>query len=214
MGTVQQRELPAQGGVCRTMRIQVVHCHPLVTGYNHALYEVIVETLRANGHDVVATDLYREGFQPAMTERERQTYMQEAYDCSAVSDHAETLKSVEGLILCFPHWWFSMPAMLKGWVDRVWGPGIAFDYDPKDKHLVPALRNIRLFGVVTSYGSPWWIVTLFAGNAGKKVLMRGMKPLCAKDVRSFYMAHYSMDHSTPHSRKTFLEKVRARVARL
>jgi putative NADPH-quinone reductase len=196
------------------MRIQVVHCHPLVTGYNHALYEVIVETLRANGHDVVATDLYREGFQPAMTERERQTYMQEAYDCSAVADHAETLKSVEGIILCFPHWWFSMPAVLKGWVDRVWGPGIAFDYDPKDKHLVPALRNIRLFGVVTSYGSPWWIVTLFAGNAGKKVLMRGMKPLCAKDVRSFYMAHYSMDHSTPRSRKTFLEKVRARVARL
>jgi putative NADPH-quinone reductase len=214
MGTVQQRELPAQEGVCRTMRIQVVHCHPLVTGYNHALYEVIVETLRANGHDVVATDLYREGFQPAMTERERQTYMQEAYDYSAVADHAETLKSVEGIILCFPHWWFSMPAMLKGWVDRVWGPSIAFDYDPKDKHLVPALRNIRLFGVVTSYGSPWWIVTLFAGNAGKKVLMRGMKPLCAKDVRSFYMAHYSMDHSTPRSRKTFLEKVRARVARL
>ena len=52
-----------------------------------------------------------------------------------------------------------MPAMLKGWVDRVWGPGIAFDYDPKDNHLEPALRNIKLFGVVTTYGSPWWVVT-------------------------------------------------------
>jgi NAD(P)H dehydrogenase (quinone) len=196
------------------MRIQVVHCHPLVTGYNHALYQAIVETLRTNGHEVVATDLYREGFQPAMTERERQTYMQEAYDYSAVAGYAETLKSVDGLILCFPHWWFSMPAMLKGWVDRVWGPSIAFDYDPKDKHLEPALRNVKLFGVVTSYGSPWWIVNLFAGNAGKKVLMRGMKPLCAKDVRSFYMAHYNMDHSTPETRQAFLEKVRARVARL
>jgi NAD(P)H dehydrogenase (quinone) len=196
------------------MRIQVVHCHPLVTGYNHALYQAIVETLRTNGHEVVATDLYREGFQPAMTERERQTYMEEDYDYSAVAGYAETLKSVDGVILCFPHWWFSMPAMLKGWVDRVWGPSIAFDYDPKDKHLEPALRNIKLFGVVTSYGSPWWIVNLFAGNAGKKVLMRGMKPLCAKGVRSFYMAHYNMDHSTPQSREAFLAKVRARVARL
>jgi putative NADPH-quinone reductase len=117
------------------MRIQVVHCHPLTSSYNHALFEAIVEALAKNGHQVVATDLYREGFQPAMTERERATYMREDYDRSAVADYCETLKSVDGLILCFPHWWFSMPAMLKGWVDRVWGPGIAFDYDPKDNHL-------------------------------------------------------------------------------
>ena len=141
------------------MRIQVVHCHPLTSSYNHALFEAIVETLTKNGHEVVATDLYREGFQPAMTEHERATYMQESYDHSAVAGYCETLKSVDGLILCFPHWWFSMPAMLKGWVDRVWGPGIAFDYDPKDNHLEPALSNIKLFGVVTTYGSPWWVVT-------------------------------------------------------
>ena len=54
-----------------------------------------------------------------------------------------------------------------------------------------------------------------AGHAaGKKVLMRGMKPLCAKDVRTFYMAHYDMDHSTDQSRRAFLEKVRRRVARI
>ena len=50
------------------MLIQVVHCHPLVESYNHALFRTIVETLKQNGHEVVATDLYREGFQPAMTE--------------------------------------------------------------------------------------------------------------------------------------------------
>ncbi|HEY6980932.1 NAD(P)H-dependent oxidoreductase [Reyranella sp.] len=196
------------------MRIQVVHCHPLTDSYDHALFRVIVETLAASGHSVVATDLYREDFHPAMTESERRSYMGNDYDLRAVAAYATTLKQMEGLILCFPHWWFSMPAMLKGWVDRVWGPGIAFTYDSGDAHLRPALHNIKLFGVVTSYGSPWWIVHLFAGNAGYKVLMRGMKPLCARNARSFYLAHYDMDHSTVRSREAFLDKVRATVSRL
>ena len=196
------------------MRIQVVHCHPLTDSYDHALFRAIVETLETNGHAVVATDLYREGFQPAMTERERRSYMGNDYEAAGVADYAATLKRMEGLILCFPHWWFAMPAMLKGWVDRVWGPGIAFTYDSVDNHLKPALHNIKLFGVVTSYGSPRWIVHFFAGNAGYKVLMRGMKPLCARDVRSFYLAHYDMDHSTVRSREAFLKRVRITVSRL
>lgn len=196
------------------MRIQVVCCHPLTDSFDHALFRTAVETLEGNGHEVVATDLYREHFQPAMTERERRTYMGNDYDDSAVASYVQTLRTVDGLILCFPHWWFSMPAMLKGWVDRVWGPGTAFLYDEKDGHLRPNLHNISLFGVVTSYGSPWWVVHLFAGNAGHKVLMRGMKPLCARDAHSFYLAHYGMDASTPESRKAFLERVKRRIARI
>ena len=196
------------------MRIQVVHCHPLVESYDHALFLAIVATLRQGGHDVVATDLYRERFQPAMTEDERRSYMGNGYNGRAVAPYIETLRSVEGFILCYPHWWFSMPAMLKGYVDRVWAPGTAFVYDAKDNHLEPNLRHIKLFGAVTTYGSPWWVVNLYAGNAGKKVLMRGMKPMCARDVRSFYLAHYDMDHSTEESRKAFLDKVRSRLSRL
>src|SRR4051794_19140512 len=112
------------------MQIQVVHCHPLTGSYDHALFSAIVETLEKGGHQVIATDLYREGFAPAMTEQERRTYMGNDYDTSAVAQYVETLKKVDGVILCYPHWWFSMPAMLKGWVDRVWGPGIAFTYAP------------------------------------------------------------------------------------
>jgi NAD(P)H dehydrogenase (quinone) len=194
------------------MLIQVVHCHPFVESFDHALYRTIVATLKQTGHKVVARDLYREGFQSAMTEQERRTYVDMGYDTSAVAHYAKTLKEVEGLILCFPHWWFSMPAMLKGWVDRVWAPGVAFTYDPEDKHLTPALNNIRLFDVVTTYGSPWLAVHWFAGNAGHKVLMRGMKPMCAKDARSFFLALYDMDHSTEHSRQAFHEKVRVTVA--
>ena len=194
------------------MLIQVVHCHPLTESYDHALFRTIVETLERNDHQVVSTDLYREQFDPTMTVEERRTYMGNGYDTSAVAKYVDILKRAEGLILCFPHWWFSMPAVLKGWVDRVWGPGVAFTYDSKDGHLAPSLGNIRLFGVVTSYGSPWWIVRIFAGDAGRMVLMRGMKPLCARGVQSFYLAHYGMDSSTPQSRRAFMDKVRRRIA--
>lgn len=196
------------------MLIQVVHCHPLTESYDHALYQVILETLRANGHEVIATDLYREDFQPAMTVSERKSYMGNEYDLSAVRTYAGILKRVDGLILCFPHWWFSMPAMLKGWVDRVWGPGIAFTYRAGDRKLVPSLDNIKLLGVVTSYGSPWWVVHFLAGNAGHKVLMRGMKPLCAENVRSFYLAIYNMDHSNERARHRFLDRVRRTISRI
>lgn len=193
------------------MRIQVVHCHPLEDSFNHALFLAAVETLRKNGHDVVATDLYREGFQPAMTESERRTYMGNGYDDSGVVHYVDILKSVDGIILCYPHWWYSMPAVLKGYVDRVWGPGTAFVYAAKDNHLEPNLENVKLLGVVTTFGSPWWVVRLFAGDPGRKMVMRGMKPMCAKGVSTFWMAHYDMDHSTPGSRAAYLAKVKARL---
>ncbi len=101
----------------------------------------------------------------------------------------------------------SLSAPFSGYVYRVWGPKAAFVYDAKDNHLEPNLGNAcRLFGVVTTYGSPWWVVRLFAGDPGRKVMMRGLKPMCAKGASSFWLAHYDMDHSTPKSREAYLEK--------
>ena len=66
------------------------------------------------------------------------------------------------------------------------------------------------------FNDVWWpaLGAFFAGNAGYKVLMRGMKPLCAGDARSFYLAEYGMDASTPRSRQAFLERVRRRVSQV
>ncbi len=193
------------------MRIQVVHAHPLQDSYNAALFQRIVTTLHERGHEVIATDLYRENFQPAMSEAERRSYFALPYDTSALVTHTAMLRAIDGLVLCFPHWWYSMPAMMKGWVDRVWGPGIAFSHDREGGRIDKLLTNIRLFGVVTSYGAPWWIVRLYAGDPGRKVLMRGMKPLCHPEAESFYLAHYDMDRSTATTRAAFLDRVAARM---
>jgi putative NADPH-quinone reductase len=193
------------------MLIQVVHSHPLADSYNHALFQTIIETLKRR-HEVIATDLYREGFSPAMTEAERRSYYQGAYAEEAVFRLTTDVRRADGIIFCFPHWWFSMPAMLKGYFDRVWAPGTAFTHDLKGGRIKPQLTNIRLFGVVTSYGSPWWLTRIVMQDPGRKVLLRALKPMCGPGVRSFYLAHYDMDRSTPASRAAFVERVRARVA--
>jgi NAD(P)H dehydrogenase (quinone) len=196
------------------MHFQVIHCHPLTDSYNHALFEAVVAVLEASGHQVTATDLYREDFSPAMNAAERRTYYQGPYDGAAVAHYTQLLLRIDGLILCFPHWWFAMPAVLKGYFDRVWGPGIAFAHDPAGGRITPLLTHVKVFGVVTTYGSPWWVTRLMAGDPGRKVLMRALKPMCGTRARSFYLAHYDMDRSTPRSRQAFLDRVRRIIAKL
>ena len=195
------------------MLIQVVHSHPLTDSYNHALFRIIVETLQQR-HQVIATDLYRERFSPVMTEAERRSYYQPSYAGDEVAPLVQQLRQADGIIFCFPHWWFSMPAMLKGYFDRVWAPGTAFTHDLDGGRIKPLLTNIKLFGVVTTYGSPWWITRIVMQDPGRKVLFRALKPMCGPGVRSFYLAHYDMDRSTPASRQAFAERVRRKIAGL
>jgi len=195
------------------MLIQVVHSHPLTDSYNHALFRIIVDQLRER-HQVIATDLYRERFSPVMTEPERRSYYQPPYAEEEVAPLVRQLRQADGIIFCFPHWWFSMPAMLKGYSDRAWAPGTAFAHDLNGGRIKPLLTNIRLFGVVTTYGSPWWLTRIVMQDPGRKVLFRALKPMCGPGVRSFYLAHYDMDRSTPASRQAFAERVRRKIAGL
>jgi putative NADPH-quinone reductase len=196
------------------VHFQVVHCHPLADSYSRALFEAVVAGLGARGHEVTATDLYREGFDPVLSTAERAGYYERPYDDAGVARYTELLRRIDGIILCFPQWWFGMPALLKGYFDRVWAPGTAFAHDLAGGRIRPLLTNVKVFGVVTSYGSPWWIARLYAGDPGRKVVMRALKPMCGRGVRSFYLAHYDMDRSTEGSRRAFTGRVRNAVARL
>jgi NAD(P)H dehydrogenase (quinone) len=87
--------------------------------YNHALFQTIVAALEQNGHEVATTDLYRERFDPVMSPDERRSYYEASYDNAGISAETGLLRRTDGIIFCFPHCWFSMPPMLKGYFDRV-----------------------------------------------------------------------------------------------
>ena len=193
------------------MRILLVYAHPLEQSYASALRDAVLSTLAEGGHQVDLCDLYAEGFQAALTREERLAYHSVPANAEAVARDVERLRWAEGVIFVFPSWWYGMPAILKGWFDRVWLPGVAFEFGPQA--IRPLLGNIRLFGVVTTTGAPGWFTRLYMGNPNRKVLMRGLSRLLpGRRIERFWLALYGIDRSSLTQRERFLARVRQRIA--
>ena len=128
-------------------------------------------------------------------------------------EHIAHLRWAEGLVFVYPTWWYGLPAMLKGWLDRVWAPGVAFSMPEPNTKIGPLMTHIRLLGVITTCGAPmWW--SHVVGHPGRRTITRGIRALCARRCRTFFMAHYLMDSSTDDSRQRHLAVVAARMDKL
>ncbi|MDW9471606.1 flavodoxin family protein [Sinorhizobium meliloti] len=196
------------------MHILMVLAHPLEESFAASVARIARETLEARGHTVDLLDLYREGFDPRLTVAERGSYFDKDHDASGVSPWIERLRAADGLVLVFPQWWFNFPAILKGFFDRVFAPGVAFDHDAAGGRIVPRLRNIRLFWALTSTGSPWWVVHLYMGNPVRRLLKRGIAAFCGKGLDFRMVTLHDMDRVTEAKRKRHIERVRALVSRI
>ncbi|MBN9071279.1 MAG: NAD(P)H-dependent oxidoreductase [Rhizobiales bacterium] len=187
------------------MNVLVLHAHPVETSFNAALHRMIVERLAAGGHAVDDCDLYAEDFDPRLTRAERIAYQDTARNIEPVRAYVERLRRAEALVLCFPVWNYGYPAILKGFFDRVFLPGVSF-------HLVngkatPSLHNITKAAVITSYGGSRLRAMLMGDpprKLAKRLLRSTIKPFAPVD----YLAHYSMNLSTEASRDRFMDKVR------
>ena len=196
------------------MRLLVIYCHPVRESFCAALRDVVVQTATADGHDVRLLDLYADGFNPVMSEQERIDYDQQGLNERPVKDHLSALQWCEGLIFVYPTWWMGQPAMLKGWLDRVWVPHATFIMPTEKISWEPLMTNVKLLGVVTTLGSPWWWWTFGVSAPGRKILMRSIRTCCARDCKTFWVALHRMDSVTPKARQHFIERVRRRIKRI
>jgi putative NADPH-quinone reductase len=192
------------------MRVLLIHCHPRADSYSAALRDAAAGALTAAGHAVEIRDLYAEGFSPALSAEERAAYHTEGDNERGIEDHVAALRRAEALLLVYPTWWYGMPAMLKGWFDRVWSPGVAFRLG--SGAIEPLLTNIRRIGVVTTYGSPSWLLW-YIGWPDRKLIGRGIRRLCAKGCGLDWVSLNAMDRRKPAELSGFLEKVRAHFSR-
>lgn len=107
------------------MNILIILGHPDPGSFNHAIADTAAEALRNLGHAVTVRDLYAEGFDPVLPAREIPRHAALPPD---VQQHCDELAAADGLIIVHPNWWGQPPAMLKGWVDRVVRPGVAYEF--------------------------------------------------------------------------------------
>jgi NAD(P)H dehydrogenase (quinone) len=172
------------------MKCLVVIAHPASESLCGALSAKAVETLSSAGHEVLIEDLYRNEFSPCLTVTERASYYGQQYETTAVQPEIDRLLSAEGLVLCFPTWWFGFPAILKGWFDRTWAPGIAYDHANDLGAIKPRLHGLRKVLAVTSLGAPWWVDRIVMRQPVKRVLKTAIlgacAPACDFEMLSFY----------------------------
>jgi len=189
------------------MRALVIYAHPRPESFTAAVRDLIVETLRGHGAEIRIRDLYAEGFQPCLTKHELEIYEDEAQNRAPVARDVDDLLWCDTLIFVYPTWWYGLPAILKGWLDRAMVPGVAFLMpDAENGDIRPGLRHITRLGVFTTCGASWWL-TRYIGAPGRRTLLRGVGLLCAKGVKTAFAAHYSMDSSTEASRAAHLRRV-------
>jgi putative NADPH-quinone reductase len=188
------------------MRVLVIFAHPVETSYAAALHATVLQALGTR-HEVRDLDLYAEDFDPRLTREERLNYHDTTRNVVPVQKYADLMRWAEGVVFCFPVWCFGVPAILKGFFDRVLAPGVAFDID--GALVTPKLTQIRRIVAVATYGRDLWRVKVGVGDLPKAHITRYFRWFCAKDAKVRYLAHYHMNISTPKSRAAF----QARVAR-
>ncbi len=194
------------------MRILVVYAHPVDTSFAASIHRQVLGKLRERGHEVRDLDLYAQGFDPVLSGAEHRVYETEGEHRRAIEAHVALIQWAEGLVFVYPTWWYGLPAILKGWLDRVWLPGIAFELPKDEGPIKPLMQHLRLLGGISTYGAGWWW-TRWVGDPGRRTIMRGLRALCAKRCQTFWLAHYTMDRSTAESRASFLKQIDRRLDR-
>ncbi len=189
------------------MKCLLVTAHPLQDSLCAHLAERAAQALAAAGHEVVHEDLYAQGFTAALTAAERRSYYAEQYDSSAVAPQAARLLAAEALVLVFPTWWFGFPAILKGWFDRVWGPGIAYDHADDLGAIRPRLHRLRHVLAVTTLGSPWWVDWFILRRPVRRVLKTALLGTCAPACRFDMLSLYKSEKPEPQAVVAFAARV-------
>lgn len=180
------------------MRALLVHCHPNPDSLVAAARDRALAGLERAGHEIRTTDLYAERFEP----------IAESLAPDAAGD-VEDLRWAELLVLVYPTWWSGQPALLKAWIDDVWGPAAAGSRAPRSSD--SPLTGLRHVVVVTTHGSPRYLNRL-EGEVGRRTVFRAVRRLAGRRVRRTWLAIYGLDTGAPERRTAWLDEVEERLA--
>lgn len=191
----------------------VVHAHPNPDSFNHALRHRVERGIEIGGGVARVRDLYAESFDPRLTLAERRSHLEPPSAKPHLQSYFDDLMWCDSIVFVYPTWWGAQPAMLKGWMDRVWVRGVAWELPEGARRLRPTLHNVRQLVTVTTHGSSR-LVNSLQGAPGRRIVNRSLRAICHPLCSTKWIALYRCDSADRTEREEFLDHVETRLTRL
>jgi putative NADPH-quinone reductase len=189
------------------MKILVILGHQKAGSFCHAIAQTTVDALRAGGHDVVYRDLYAEGFDPILPHEE---IPKDSPQNPVIRRHCDEVRAADGYVVVHPNWWAQPPAILKGWLDRVFRQGVAYEFGPGGV-VIEHLAGKRAV-VFTTSNTPRDAELAVFGDPLENLWKTCIFGFCG--VKDFYRRNFeSIVMSTLEQRVEWLAEVRQIIAR-
>lgn len=156
------------------MRTTIVFNHPNENSYCNAILNAVTKGLQQANHEIDLMHLDNDGFNPTMSKPDLKAFVEHQPIDPQVIDYNERLKKTDHLIFIFPIWWDLMPALTKGFIDRVLSPGVVYDHHPRGFGLVPLLKNLKSITIITTMNKPKIMYSLLIGNLIRKAMLKSV----------------------------------------
>ena len=160
------------------MRVLMVRAHPVRESLLQAAGDRGAAALTRAGHELRQIDLYADGFEPTLSDEEWRRQQNHASLSSSLQSYADALHWAEHLVLVYPTWFGGFPAMLKGWLDRVWVGGVVCEHAAGSSRTRSKLRHIAKLTVITTHGGSKFMNSL-GGEPGRRMVRRRIRSLCS-----------------------------------
>jgi len=187
------------------VRVLIVYAHPLETSFVAGAHALVVETLKARGWEVDDLDLYAERFDPILSRDQMLSYVDPSRNTREVEGYVARLRAADGLVLVFPVWFDGLPAIMQGFFQRVFLPGVSIIID-ENGLFHPNLWNLKRMAAVCAYGEKRSDVGR-KGDPPRRFVRDNIGALIEPKGRFEYLALYDMNFSLPSRRAAFLKRV-------
>ncbi|MDR0337025.1 MAG: NAD(P)H-dependent oxidoreductase [Planctomycetaceae bacterium] len=189
------------------MKVLLILAHPKPESFNHVLAETAAQTLRELGHDVLFHDLYLEQFDPVLPVDEEK--LDESELPEFLRQYLTELRESKGIVFVHPNWWGGTPAILRGWIDRVFRQNSVYNFTPNGPISYINDKIIQVFSTsntprdieVNVYGDPietFWKVIVFGLLGCQSLERRNFEPIIL---------------STPEERRLWIDEVKTTIRR-
>lgn len=189
----------------------VVYYHPYNGSYCHAILEATIKGLEKGGYQVDVMDLLADNFNPVMTGADLLAFVKHQMVDEQAQDYVTRLKKAQKLIFIFPIWWELMPAMIKGFIDKVIFPGSTYEYAKTITGMKATLPNLEQTYVISTMNTPKYLYQFVFGNAVKKSMITGtLKKTGLKHVKWLNLT--GVKSKTNDQRADWLNKIEHKMA--